>query len=112
MGLWYKTICLGNTVVYNYSRRVILISSFSDAIVFHNHVHTGRNIHISRYKKRKKQNNILAYSMYSMLYLNVKIAHNALEQNIIIRHLFVQFIVSAKYIHTVHIPCLCSVNNI
>lgn len=47
------------------------------------------------------KNNILAYSMYSMLYLNVKIAHNALEQNII-RHLFVQFIVSAKYIQCIY----------
>lgn len=71
MELWYKTICLGNTVVY--SRTVTLISSFSDAIIFHNHVHTGRNIHIRCYKKQ--------YSglTYSMLYLNVKIAHNALE---------------------------------
>lgn len=60
--------------VFNYKRRVTLISSVSDAIIFHIHVHTGRNIHISHYK-----NNILAYSMYYMLYLNVKIAHNALE---------------------------------
>lgn len=52
-----------------------MISSASDAIIFHNHVHTERNIHLSCYKK----NNILAYSMYSMLYLNVKIAHNALK---------------------------------
>lgn len=56
-------------------------------------------IYIEVVIKKQKQNNILAYSMYSMWYLNVKIAHNALEQNIIIRHLFVQFY-SFSQVHT------------
>lgn len=95
MGLWYKTICLGNTVIFNYNRRVTLISSFSDAIIFHNHVHTGRNIHIGCYKKQ--------YSgvFFSVLYV-VSESQNSSQCSGIEYQTLVPFIVSAKYIQCIY----------
>lgn len=105
MGLWYKTICLGNTVIFNYNRRVTLISSFSDAIIFHNHVHTGRNIHISCYKKQ--------YSgIFNVLYVVSECQNSSQCSGLEYHQTFICPIYSFSQVHTVHIPCLCSVNNI
>ena len=100
--------CYGNSVVfqYKYYRTATLISS-SDALVFHNNnVHSGRNIHITVcvYKKQ--------YISFNVLYdVSLKCQNSSQCSEIEYQTFICPIIFSAKYIHTVHIPCLCSVNN-
>lgn len=99
MGLLYKV------VIFNYNKRLTLISSFSDAIIYHIHIHTGRNIHICCYKKQ--------YSvLFTVLYVVSECQNRSQCSGIEYIQTFICPIFSFSQVHTVHIPCLCSVNNI
>ncbi len=82
--------------LFNYRRRVTLIFSYSDAIIFHNHVHTGRNIH-SCYKKQ--------YSgLFNALYV-LSECQNSSQCSGIEYQTFICPLYSFSQVHTVHIPC-------
>lgn len=90
--------------IFNYRRSVTLIFSFSDAIIFYKHVHTGRNIQMSFYTKK----NILVYSMHDESECQNSSQCSSIEYH----QTFIRPLYSFSQVHTVHIPCLCSVNNI
>lgn len=82
-----------------------MISSASDAIIFQNHVHTERNIHLSCYKKQ--------YSgLFNVLYVVSECQNSSQCSEIEYYQTFICPIHSFSQAHTVNIPCLCSVNNI
>lgn len=87
--------------LFNYSRRVIDILFLR----CNNHVHTGRNIHISCYKKQ--------YSgLFNVLYVVSECQNSSQCSGIEYHQTFICPIYNFSQVHTVHIPCLCSVNNI